>query len=67
MACSGATTALTAVPPGVVMMLLEGNPDVCFVYKEFPTLAASSRFAAQAALAARRQSPALLIRRCTTR
>jgi hypothetical protein len=40
-------------------MLLEGNPDVRFVYKEFPTLAASSRLAAQAALAARRQSPEL--------
>jgi len=43
----------------MVTELLQGNPDVRFVYKEFPTLAASSRFAAQAALAARRQSPEL--------
>jgi protein-disulfide isomerase len=42
-----------------VTELLQGNPDVRFVYKEFPTLAPSSRFAAQAALAARRQSPEL--------
>ena len=47
-----------AVGP-VVTKLLEGNPDVRFVYKEFPTLAESSRFAAQAALAARRQNPEL--------
>jgi len=46
-----------AVP--TVTELLQGNPDVRFVYKEFPTLAPSSRFAAQAALAARRQSPEL--------
>jgi len=43
----------------MVTELLEGNPDVRFVYKEFPTLAASSRFAARATLAARRQSPEL--------
>jgi protein-disulfide isomerase len=43
----------------MVTELLQGNPDVRFVYKEFPTLAASSRFAARAALAARRQSPEL--------
>jgi protein-disulfide isomerase len=43
----------------VVTELLQGNSDVRFVYKEFPTLAASSRFAAQAALAARRQSAEL--------
>jgi protein-disulfide isomerase len=43
----------------MVTELLRGNPDVRFVYKEFPTLAPSSRFAAQAALAARRQSPEL--------
>src|SRR5262252_10574554 len=43
----------------MVTELLQGNPDIRFVYKEFPTLAASSRFAAQAALAARRQSPEL--------
>jgi protein-disulfide isomerase len=43
----------------MVTELLQGKPDVRFVYKEFPTLAASSRFAAQAALAARRQSPEL--------
>src|SRR5215468_6409568 len=42
-----------AVP--MVTELLQGNPEVRFVYKEFPTLAASSRFAARAALAARRQ------------
>jgi protein-disulfide isomerase len=47
-----------AVGPSVTA-LLQGNPDVRFVYKEFPTLAPSSRFAAQAALAARRQSPEL--------
>jgi protein-disulfide isomerase len=39
--------------------LLQRNPDIRFVYKEFPTLADSSRFAAQAALAARRQGPEL--------
>src|SRR5215472_12346842 len=43
----------------MVTELLEKKPDVRFVYKEFPTIAASSRFAAQAALAARRQSPEL--------
>jgi protein-disulfide isomerase len=43
----------------MVTELLEKKPDVRFVYKEFPTLAASSRFAAQAALAARRQRPEL--------
>jgi protein-disulfide isomerase len=43
----------------MVTELLQGNADVRFVYKEFPTLAPSSRFAAQAALAARRQSPEL--------
>jgi protein-disulfide isomerase len=42
-----------------VTELLQRNPDVRFVYKEFPTLAASSRFAARAALAARRQGPEL--------
>src|SRR5262245_22796439 len=41
----------------LVTKLLQENPDVRFVYKEFPTLAASSRFAAEAALAARRQKP----------
>ena len=40
-----------------VTELLRRNPDVRFVYKEFPTLAPSSRFAAQTALAAHRQSP----------
>ena len=39
--------------------LLQKKPDVRIVYKEFPTLAPSSRFAAQAALAARRRSPEL--------
>jgi protein-disulfide isomerase len=39
-----------------VTELLQRNPDVRFVYKEFPTLAESSHFAAQAALATRRQS-----------
>jgi protein-disulfide isomerase len=43
----------------MVTELLQKKPDVRFVYKEFPTLAASSRFAAQAALAARHQSPEL--------
>ena len=43
----------------MVTELLQGNPDVRFVYKEFPTLAVSSRFAAQAALATRRQGPEL--------
>jgi protein-disulfide isomerase len=43
----------------MVTELLQGNPDVRFIYKEFPTLAATSRFAARAALAARRQSPQL--------
>ncbi len=43
----------------MVTELLQKNPDVRFVYKEFPTLAPSSRYAAQAALAARRQSPQL--------
>jgi protein-disulfide isomerase len=43
----------------MVTELLQKKPDVRFVYKEFQTLAASSRFAAQAALAARRQSPEL--------
>ena len=43
----------------MVTELLQGNPDVRFVYKELPTLAPSSRFAAQAALAAHRQSPEL--------
>jgi protein-disulfide isomerase len=43
----------------MVTELLQGNSDARFVYKEFPTLAPSSRFAAQAALAARRQSPEL--------
>jgi protein-disulfide isomerase len=43
----------------MVTELLQVNSDVRFVYKEFPTLAPSSRFAAQAALAARRQSPEL--------
>jgi protein-disulfide isomerase len=42
-----------------VTELLKRNSDVRFVYKEFPTLAASSRFAARAALAVRRQSPEL--------
>lgn len=46
-----------AVP--MVTALLQKNPDVRFVYKEFPTLAESSRFAARAALAARIQSPEL--------
>jgi len=41
----------------VVNELLQRKPDVRFIYKEFPTLAESSRFAAQAALAAHRQSP----------
>src|SRR5262249_32039032 len=39
--------------------LLQRNPEVRFVYKEFPPLAPTSRFAARAALAARRQSPEL--------
>jgi protein-disulfide isomerase len=39
-----------------VTELLKRNPNVRFVYKEFPTLAPSSRYAARAALAARRQS-----------
>jgi protein-disulfide isomerase len=39
-----------------VTELLQRNSDVRFVYKEFPTLAPTSRFAAQAALATRRQS-----------
>jgi protein-disulfide isomerase len=43
----------------MVTELLQRKPDVRIVFKEFPTLAASSRFAAQAALAARRQSPGL--------
>ena len=43
----------------MVTELLQGNPDVRFVYKEFPTLAPSSRFAARATLAASRQSPEL--------
>jgi protein-disulfide isomerase len=43
----------------VVTELLAADPDVRFVYKEFPTLAESSRFAARAALAARAQSPEL--------
>src|SRR5215472_17813806 len=43
----------------VVNELLKKKPDVRIVYKEFPTLAPSSRFAAQAALAAHRQSPEL--------
>jgi protein-disulfide isomerase len=43
----------------VVNELLQKKPDVRIVYKEFPTLAPSSRFAAQAALAAHRQSPEL--------
>jgi protein-disulfide isomerase len=43
----------------VVTELLQGNPDVRFVYKEFPTLAPTSRFAARAALAAGRQSQKL--------
>jgi len=43
----------------VVNELLQKTPDVRLVYKEFPTLAPSSRFAAQAALAAYRQSPEL--------
>ena len=43
----------------MVTELLQANADVRFVYKEFPTLAPSSRFAARAALAARRQSPEL--------
>jgi protein-disulfide isomerase len=42
-----------------VTELLQRNPDVRFVYKEFPTLAPTSRFAARAALATRRQSPEL--------
>src|SRR5262245_60904185 len=43
----------------MVAELLQKKPDVRIVYKDFPTLAPSSRFAAQAALAARRQSPEL--------
>ncbi|MGH8579339.1 MAG: DsbA family protein [Gammaproteobacteria bacterium] len=43
----------------VLAEMLKGNPDVRLVYKEFPTLAPSSRFAARAALAARHQSPEL--------
>ena len=43
----------------VVNELLQKKPDVRIVYKEFPTLAPSSRFAARAALAARHQSPEL--------
>jgi protein-disulfide isomerase len=43
----------------MVTELLQKKPDVRFVYKEFPTLAPSSRFAAQAALAAHRQGPEL--------
>jgi protein-disulfide isomerase len=43
----------------VLAELLTKNPDVRLVYKEFPTLADSSRFAARAALAAGRQSPEL--------
>jgi len=43
----------------MVTELLQSNADVRFVYKEFPTLAPSSRFAARAALAARRQNPEL--------
>jgi len=41
----------------VVNELLQKKPDIRIVYKEFPTLAPSSRFAARAALAAHRQSP----------
>ena len=43
----------------VVNELLQKKLDVRIVYKEFPTLAPSSRFSAQAALAARRQSQEL--------
>jgi protein-disulfide isomerase len=43
----------------MVTELLQKKPDVRIVYKGFPTLAPSSRFAARAALAARRQSPEL--------
>jgi protein-disulfide isomerase len=43
----------------MVTELLQKKPDVRFVYKDFPTLADSSRFAARAVLAARRQSPEL--------
>jgi len=43
----------------VVNELLQKKAGVRFVYKEFPTLAPSSRFAARAALATRRQSPEL--------
>jgi len=43
----------------VLAELLTKNPDVRLVYKEFPTLADSSRFASRAALAAGRQSPEL--------
>jgi protein-disulfide isomerase len=43
----------------MVTELLQKKPDVRIVYKDFPTLAPSSRFAARAALAARRQSPEL--------
>ncbi len=39
-----------------VTELLKRNPQVRFVYKEFPTLAPTSRYAARAALAAHRQS-----------
>jgi len=43
----------------MVTELLQKKPDVRIVYKDFPTLAPSSRFAARAALAARRQSQEL--------
>lgn len=43
----------------MVTELLQKKADVRIVYKDFPTLAPSSRFAARAALAARRQSPEL--------
>src|ERR1700746_2787857 len=43
----------------MVTELLQKKPDVRIVYKDFPTLAPSSRFAARATLAARRQSPEL--------
>jgi protein-disulfide isomerase len=45
----------------VLAEMLEANPDVRFVYKDFPNLADTSRFAAEAALAARRQGTDLYL------
>jgi protein-disulfide isomerase len=45
----------------IVAELLKINPNVRFVYKEWPILGKSSEFAAQAALAVHRQSPTLYL------